>query len=409
MKKMISGCVVCVAVTIYFTMDVFAVSSQKSSLDLTSAFMSQAHVAENNFVVPTMIDVPVLFDMQARMTTLIVDRSDVIVPSTVVTHTKKDVLNFQIKDSFDTKNIQNVMDGAYDTFVDFPFEENMIVDEQIITSDENGKIVAGERMENVSLHNRVVIDIEAERSFVSDTLSLAMEDYVAAPTHIRIASVDENGTEHVIVPEMFFTQPIINYPKTTARHYRVSIAYARPLRINEVMFVERQAPQEIQRSVRFVAQPGHAYEIYYNAIDPIQLPDQEMPNFHESISVPVIQPMQAGENILYKGADADKDGIIDRYDNCLSIANADQADKNDNTIGDECEDFDHDGVINALDNCVDVVNHAQTDADHDGMGDACDDTENRFMEKYPWIPYIALVAVFFVITGLIVKTLKKND
>lgn len=59
-------------------------------------------------------------------------------------------------------------------------------------------------------------------------------------------------------------------------------------------------------------------------------------------------------------ADADGDGVSDNADNCLDVANADQA------------DGDGDGVGDACDNCPAVANADQADADGDGTGDACE-------------------------------------
>ena len=60
-------------------------------------------------------------------------------------------------------------------------------------------------------------------------------------------------------------------------------------------------------------------------------------------------------------ADTDSDGVADVNDNCPTVANSDQSDRQD---GDELGD--------ACDNCPDNANSAQTDSDGDGQGDVCD-------------------------------------
>ena len=82
-------------------------------------------------------------------------------------------------------------------------------------------------------------------------------------------------------------------------------------------------------------------------------------------------------------ADADSDGVGDVCDNCAAAANADQADADGDGIGDACDncvnvenadqaDGDGDGVGDACDNCAATANANQADADNDGLGDACD-------------------------------------
>jgi tetratricopeptide (TPR) repeat protein len=71
-------------------------------------------------------------------------------------------------------------------------------------------------------------------------------------------------------------------------------------------------------------------------------------------------------------ADEDGDQIPDTIDNCVSVANPEQADWNNDGIGNSCQDSDGDGVLDANDNCLAVTNRYQQDMDEDGIGDACD-------------------------------------
>src|SRR4051794_12688527 len=71
--------------------------------------------------------------------------------------------------------------------------------------------------------------------------------------------------------------------------------------------------------------------------------------------------------------DTDGDGVNDNVDNCVAIANANQANNDGDTQGDVCDDNDDtDLVLDAQDNCDFVANQDQADTDSDGQGDACD-------------------------------------
>uniref|UniRef100_UPI004056EA5E toxin TcdB middle/N-terminal domain-containing protein n=1 Tax=Candidatus Electronema sp. TaxID=2698783 RepID=UPI004056EA5E len=76
--------------------------------------------------------------------------------------------------------------------------------------------------------------------------------------------------------------------------------------------------------------------------------------------------------------DTDQDGVADRNDNCLSSANADQADTDGDRLGDSCDpDDDNDGVEDSQDNCRLIANADQLDTDGDGRGDACDEDDDN--------------------------------
>lgn len=76
--------------------------------------------------------------------------------------------------------------------------------------------------------------------------------------------------------------------------------------------------------------------------------------------------------------DADGDGVLGVADNCPDVSNADQANRDGDSLGDACDtDNDNDSVADAVDNCLLIANPAQSNIDGDALGDACDpDNDN---------------------------------
>ncbi len=69
--------------------------------------------------------------------------------------------------------------------------------------------------------------------------------------------------------------------------------------------------------------------------------------------------------------DSDGDRVGDDSDNCPNVYNPDQADFDNNGLGDACDDSDRDGMPDEFDNCR-LTPNDQLDIDMDGIGDACD-------------------------------------
>ena len=91
----------------------------------------------------------------------------------------------------------------------------------------------------------------------------------------------------------------------------------------------------------------------------------------------------SGQQCPMASMDTDGDGVDDGSDNCIMVANADQANADGDSFGDACDncpnnanadqaDTDGDGVGDACDNCPNKPNPNQADVDNDGVGNLCE-------------------------------------
>jgi hypothetical protein len=102
--------------------------------------------------------------------------------------------------------------------------------------------------------------------------------------------------------------------------------------------------------------------------------------------------------------DADQaDGWLDLDDNCAKLYNPDQADGNNDGIGDACEDYDGDNKLNSCDNCPTTTNTSQRDANGNQIGDACDgsSTNGCFFQESAVAGAVQPGSAIFVATLLV--------
>lgn len=77
-------------------------------------------------------------------------------------------------------------------------------------------------------------------------------------------------------------------------------------------------------------------------------------------------------------SDVDLDSLGVPCDNCPEVFNPDQADLDDDNIGDLCDpDIDDDSFLNENDNCPQRYNPLQEDFDEDTVGDSCDNCPTK--------------------------------
>jgi hypothetical protein len=154
----------------------------------------------------------------------------------------------------------------------------------------------------------------------------------------------------------------IFFPEVTASRFEVTFTYIQPLRITELAFFDSRPITEREQSLRFLAQPGHSYVVYYGAdryVGRIESETGDLMSDDGNVvmsSVPVV-----ARNPLYLPADVDGDGVRDAFDNCVNDQNPDQADIDLNGRGDVCDDILQNSRCMTSDLCKDAYRIPGTD------------------------------------------------
>lgn len=252
------------------------------------------------------------------------------------------------------------------------------------------------------------ITINGQKPLTSSRIELVLAPHVSLPDTIKLDVVRSEHKQTVIARKKMSGRTIA-FPETTAQKWILTLTFRQPLRVGELRLIQKNVEQVTSRGIRFLAQPGNRYRVYYGADRPTEIPTGEQPDLRSDKKVRELQHnISRHPNPKFSPSDVDKDGIPDIVDNCVSTPNPEQTDKNQNGRGDACDDFDRDGVINYHDNCPETPNSSQKDSDGDGIGDACDEREDRITERYSWLPWVGLGLAGMVLFVLLFLTLQSG-
>jgi Thrombospondin type 3 repeat len=252
------------------------------------------------------------------------------------------------------------------------------------------------------------LNFNFEKPVDASSLNFTLDNNVALPQAISIYAEVEGG-ERAVLTSVRPTSGNISFPRTTSNRWQVNFDYVQPLRISEIKINDLSITDQV-RGLRFLAQPGAKYEIYFDADRYIEVATKEAGNLFSNDDVIRVKASTPVVNPSFLPLDSDGDGFPDLSDNCVSVYQREQKDSDKDGQGDECEDYDRDGVMNSNDNCMNTPNYAQTDTDADEVGDTCDDKDNRTTEQMPWLPWAGIVLAGAVILFLFVKVLThKNE
>jgi len=252
--------------------------------------------------------------------------------------------------------------------------------------------------------NTFDIIVSSGNPITSAQLYLELDKNVTLPLSVKITAKDSDGIDQIIVATRPVTSNTILFPETSARFWKVTLQYNQPLRIAELRFTQDDKVTQAEQSLRFLAQKGMTYSVFYNPDQSFIGATAESGDLRDDTNVRIAQATNIEQNAFYIPADVDYDGVFDTIDNCPAESNSDQEDIDSNGIGDACDDFDRDAVVNSVDNCVNDPNMSQQDEDGDGIGDVCDGQESRITERYTWVPwagmgiaFVVLIALFFIV------------
>jgi len=355
--------------------------------DQTLSAFAQMLPIKTSVTIPTVVDVP-LADPVFRIRDAVVYEETTKLFQPYVYNTKQTFSRAAATIATDAEPtlgaVSALVDGNGSTTVEFP--------------------VDGENVSTLELR------IDFSRPTAVSGFLFSLDRYVALPQSVSVSvpNADDFGTPRTILAQSSLTGTTVRFPELTTGSLIIKLWYGQPLRIREIDFFEENVPSVNEGSVRFLARPGETYTLYAYSDRGYVAPVGEIGNLKDDADVKRLSGGVLVANPLYRPADSDSDGILDRKDNCVRIENPDQYDENGNGRGDVCDDYDRDGIVNSQDNCPAHPNRIQTDTDRDGKGDTCDGEESRITEKYVWMPWVALGLGIVVVGGLFISVFRRT-
>lgn len=386
-NKLFTGIVLVISLYFVFSSRVFAfvlpVNPTQTPEQQLARFRMVQNVENISLSVPTVLQFSVASSFHNQYAVWEVETNS-FQPFTLVGQTNKTAYTVQSGERGKVEPALNDSNPA--TFVEYNLDKQIDINEE----------------------QKVDLYLTYERPITTSHLAFRLDTNVKEPTHIAIRSKNTvTGGEKVLLNKTKIDANASSFPQTIASVFIVTFYYNQPLRINEIGMDENTAFAE-KPFLRFLARPKMTYRLYSlpeGRISPINT--GERGDLTSSLVKPLTGTLSSPiQNPLFLAPDQDGDSVTDLRDNCKTVKNTNQEDKNSNNIGDACEDFDTDGILNSIDNCPDVPNKLQQDTDGDRIGDHCDGEESRLVEQLWFLPWVGIILGFGIVVVIFRNTLQ---
>ncbi|TSC69427.1 MAG: Thrombospondin 3-like protein, partial [Parcubacteria group bacterium Gr01-1014_70] len=269
---------------------------QTSISSVISAYRSYKDVGGISISVPTVVEIPFADEFIERFDFAVFDTtSNLFEPHFFKQETLINELPLSVNTNPYTNTANRMNDNTTRTYADFPLPDNA--------------------------EGSVQITLSSSSPITSSALTMLLGNNVALPSFVEIrAFVD--GQSRIVVARRKMDQQTIRFPTTTSNRWIITFNFGQPLRVSELRLHQDNAIKTNARAVRFLAQPNHAYRVYFDPDRLAPVPVGEAGNFASATDVFLLPASLSQRNPNYIIADIDTDGVPDANDNCISVANA---------------------------------------------------------------------------------------